>query len=298
MIGCGRWGKNILRDLRALGCEVPVVATHETSIANATEGGASEIVSAADQLPPVDGAVIATRTLEHAAAIEAFAAAQPSPIFCEKPLCADADQADDLAERFGDRLFVMDKWRYHPAVREVARIARDGELGAPRSLQMRRVTTRNPHGDVDTVWTHAPHDVAIALEIFGDLPPARFAVEERTADGRIGLTATLGGPPWVNIEISDAAPGHRRELRLVCENGSMQLDGGWAEQITIRRPGADDDEVRATPGELPLLAELRAFAEHLTGGPPPLSSAADAALQVRRIEELIALAESNERVTA
>ena len=41
-----------------------------------------------------------------------------------------------------------------------------------------------------------------------------------------------------------------------------------------------------TPGELPLLAELRAFVEHLGGGPPPKSSAREGAEIVAVIERL------------
>jgi hypothetical protein len=43
-------------------------------------------------------------------------------------------------------------------------------------------------------------------------------------------------------------------------------------------------------GELPLLAELRAFVEHLGGGPPPKSSAAEGAAVVRTIATLRELA--------
>ena len=42
--------------------------------------------------------------------------------------------------------------------------------------------------------------------------------------------------------------------------------------------------------ELPLLGELRAFVEHVEGGPPPRSSAAEGAKVVAVIAELRALA--------
>ena len=42
--------------------------------------------------------------------------------------------------------------------------------------------------------------------------------------------------------------------------------------------------------ELPLLRELRAFLDHLDGGPPPRSSAAEGAAIVRTISELRLLA--------
>ena len=54
----------------ALGCEVPVVARSEASRARAEEGGASAIVSRIDELPALDGVVVATTTSTHAAVIE------------------------------------------------------------------------------------------------------------------------------------------------------------------------------------------------------------------------------------
>ena len=60
LVGCGDWGRHILRDLVALGCDVPVVARSQESIARAEEGGAAEIVASIASLPTLDGAVVAT----------------------------------------------------------------------------------------------------------------------------------------------------------------------------------------------------------------------------------------------
>lgn len=285
LVGCGNWGRHILRDLVSLGCEVAVVGDSPDSVERAREGGAATIVATIGELPEVDGAVVATPTDTHAQVVEEVAERVAGPIYCEKPLCDDPATADRLVAELGDRLFVMDKWRYHSGVLEFARIARQRELGEVRSLHMRRVTDGDNHFDVDTVWRHLPHDLTTALEILGELPPAHSAIAEHGPTRRIGLHAVLG-PPWVTIEVSEAAPGHRRELRMVCERGSVILDGGWAEQIVIRRHDGSSDELRDITGELPLLAELRAFVGHVEGGPPPLSPATDGALVVRRIDEL------------
>ena len=45
---------------------------------------------------------------------------------------------------------------------------------------------------------------------------------------------------------------------------------------------------------MPLLGELRAFVEHLRGGPPPRSSAADAVTIVERVAAMIELATAEE----
>ncbi|MBJ7354278.1 MAG: Gfo/Idh/MocA family oxidoreductase [Thermoleophilaceae bacterium] len=295
LVGVGNWGRLILRDLVALGCDVHVVANTEQSVANAREFGATAIVGSVAELPELDGAVCASIATSHAEVVLALAEATPGPIYCEKPLTADVAQADQLVETLGDRLFVMDKWRYQAGVLGLARLAQNGELGAIQSISLRRVSTGNPHPDVNTIWTHMPHDLSIALEILGEIPPVTQAVGEFVNGKIVGTRAILGESPWVAIEVSDGAPEHHRELRVVGSTGVAILAGGWSEEVIVRRFDGADDQVIAAKGELPLLAELRAFIEHVQGGPPPKSSAADGALIVRRIEETLEEA-SNECV--
>lgn len=294
LVGCGRWGRFILRDMLTLGCEVPVVARSEASRERAREGGASAIVAELASLGEVNGVVVATPTVTHAEVV-GEALELGVPIFVEKPLTADVDSARRLAATAPDRLFVMDKWRYHPGVRELARIAQSEELGPVVGIHARRVTFGHPYKDVNTVWIHAPHDLAIALEVLGRVPEPRYAVAETVGEELAGVTAILGESPWMVLEVSTLAPSHRRELRLVCEGGVAQLDGGYAETVVIGRAGElreDSAERRVLTGELPLLAELRAFVEHLEGGPPPQSSAADAVAIVEGVAEIVALAQT------
>ena len=69
------------------------------------------------------------------------------------------------------------------------------------------------------------------------------------------------------------------------------LAGGWDEHVSVYRADSNAEEERIeTPGELPLLSELRAFVEHLAGGRPPRSSAAEGVLVVETIAELRCLA--------
>ncbi|MGK2878644.1 MAG: Gfo/Idh/MocA family protein [Solirubrobacterales bacterium] len=290
LVGVGNWGKLILRDLVTLGCEVHVVARSEASIANAREFGATSIVGSVDELPAMHGAVAAPIATRHAAAVHALANAQPGPIYCEKPLTADLNEAEQLVEEVGDRLFVMDKWRYQAGVLELARLAQSGELGEIQSISLRRVSTGNRHPDVNTLWTHMPHDLAITLEILGEVPPLTHAAGEFVDGSLIGVRVALGTDPWVGIEVSDGASAHHREARVVGSRGVAILAGGWSEEVIVRRFDDREDQIIAAKGELPLLAELRAFIGHVRGGPAPKSSAAEGALNVRRIEETLAMA--------
>ena len=293
LVGCGRWGRNILRDLRELGCDVHVVARSPASVERAREGGARRIVDTVQDLAGVDGVVVATTTSTHAEVVERSLELDV-PVFCEKPLCPDAAHASRLAALAPARLFVMDKWRYHPAVLALGAIAREGSLGAIHGLRTIRIGWGSEHDDVDAVWVLAPHDLAIALEILGELLPPRAAVAEAGARGRAGLVGLMSsGERWHVLEVSSRSPERVRRVELHCADGVAFVAGGWDEHVTVLRdtPSGEPSEERVdTPGELPLLAELRAFVSHLSGGPAPRSSASEGALVVEHIAALRALA--------
>jgi predicted dehydrogenase len=288
LAGCGEWGRHILRDLSALGCEVHVVARSDASRRRAEEGGAASVVSSVDLLPDVEGAVVATATVTHAEVAEALLR-RDIAVFVEKPLTSDLGQARRLAQLAPERLFVMDKWRYHPGIELLAQLARTGELGRPVGLRTTRVAWGHRFADVDTVWIHAPHDLAISLEVLGAILPARSAVAERMDGTVAGLVGVLGDEPWHVLEVSALSAERRREIRLVCDEGSAWLADAYADSIAVA-PVGRKPERRQTSTELPLLRELRAFVSHLRGGPPPRSSAAEGVEAVARIEELRRLA--------
>jgi predicted dehydrogenase len=286
LVGCGKWGRLILRDLIALGCDVTVAARSDRTRAIAAEGGAAGFVTRIGDLVDADGIVVATPTSTHAAVTEE-ALEHGVPVYVEKPLTDDLDDAERLAAAAPDRLFVMDKWRYHPGVELMAGIARRRELGEVVGLRTTRINWGNPH-DVDAVWILAPHDLSIALEILGSLPTPKSAVAltlDGTAEGLVGL---LGDRPWHALEVSARAPERRREVTLLCEEGVAVLPGGYSDHVLVAT--TDEPELRPISTEFPLLRELRAFVEHLSGGPPPRSSAREGADMVRAISELRRLA--------
>jgi predicted dehydrogenase len=287
LVGCGRWGRHILRDLVDLGCEVVVADTAEGSRCYALEMGAA-VVDDARKLPSVAGIVVATPTATHATVLEILLPRRV-PIFCEKPLTTNGAEAARLAERAGDRLFIMDKWRYHPGVEMLRDLARSGEIGPVQGLETVRHGWANPHTDVDAVWILAPHDLSIALEILDELPAPRAATGERRNGYAIALSGVLGTSPWVQIDVSVAAPALRREVRLHCRDGVAALPDAYSDHIEITRPGAGVERWPVST-ELPLRRELEAFLAHLGGGPPPRSRAADGAIIVQRLEQLRALA--------
>ena len=120
LIGCGKWGKYILRDLVNLGSTVYTVARSKSSIQNARDGGSYKIVDEVEKLALIDGAIVATPTKTH---FEIILKLLPLniPIFVEKPF-TDCIQELEILKSHADKIFVMDKWRYHQGILKLRQI--------------------------------------------------------------------------------------------------------------------------------------------------------------------------------
>lgn len=291
MVGCGQWGHCILMDLVSIGAEVIVADSSQLNRERAAASGAAAAVEGVRDIPAVDAVVVATPTSTHASVIEELLT-RGVPIFSEKPLTADPESAERLAAQARDRLFVMDKWRYHPGVEMLGEIARAGELGPVIGLRTTRVGWGHQHADVDGIWTLAPHDLSIALQVMGTIPVPIGAVAEQVGGVPTGLTALLGKSPWLSIEVSVRSPQRRREISLHCRDGIAVLNDAERDRVLVTRNGnmsggvPPSPEIRRISTELPLRRELRAYLDYLAGGPPPVSSAAEGVAIVKALKEL------------
>jgi predicted dehydrogenase len=298
LVGCGRWGRLVLRDLVSLGAAVTVVASNENARFAAT-AGAERVVSSLEHLPQVDGIVVVTPTSTHADVIDTLLP-RGVPIFCEKPLCDDADRAARLAVEGDGRVFVMDKWRYHSGVLELASIARGSELGPVVGLRTTRIGYSHTYADTDCIWTLLPHDLAIAYEILGTVLPPRSATADRVGTRTMGLVATLAANagPWHVAEIGIRSPVEQRAVTLFCRDGAAMLQDSYSDHVLVVDNPPPDGGAKVAPRmsrrsiaeEMPLLAELSAFVDHIKGGPPPKSSVREAADTVRTISDVRRLA--------
>jgi predicted dehydrogenase len=200
-------------------------------------------------------------------------------------------------------VFVMDKWRYHPGVELLRDIARSGEFGAVVGLETVRTGWGNPHADVDGIWHLAPHDLSIVLEILGFIPEPRSARADRTDGAVAGIVGLLGEDPWVGIEVGTRSVRRIRSITLRCQDGVVALMDGYADHLEIltgyplhdREP---EPVRRPFAFEMPLRRELQVFLDHLGGGPPPRSSAAEGAMivaTIARLRELAGVGEGGDR---
>lgn len=296
LIGCGRWGRNILRDLKSCGAEVLVATPSADDRAAALAAGATIVHVDLADLPAADGYVVATPSTTHADIVQQLLPTG-RPIFVEKPMTVTAESAARLARLGGDQIYVMQKWRYHPAIDRIRQEIDNGRLGELRAIRIQRWGWGNPHGDVNGLWILMPHDLSIVLHWLRHLPALHSV--RRVVPGPIdaGLIVRLGDrAPLVTIDMSTTAPLHRRSFIVVGSAGSAELRDADDATVHLRLgpPGGNDagTESIAVRRDMPLLLEIRAFIDHLNGGPPPMSSAEEGRIIVERTAEIEAAAKA------
>jgi len=284
LIGCGAWGRKILCELRDFGCHVFVVDPLDHARRDAIEHGA---VSASPQIgESADGWIIASPASTHAS-ILAQVADSGSPIFVEKPFTTDLTSARRHANN--PRIFVMHIWRYHPAIQVVSSLVREGRVGETKLVRSTRTNWTSPRTDVDPVWTLAPHDLSLAIEIFGAIPEPKAAWSERHEGSPVGLIGICGTDPALVFEVSSRFADKRRELRIHGTDGviSWRDEQPWIELHKGNRSSPQCATERISfSGESALRTELRTFVDLLRGGPPPPTTAREGAAVVETLVEL------------
>ncbi|RUX31401.1 Gfo/Idh/MocA family oxidoreductase [Mesorhizobium sp. M7A.F.Ca.US.011.01.1.1] len=174
VLGCGYWGSNHIRTLKALGA---LHAVSDTNRARA-EGFASEqdcLAIEPDQLfvrDDIDAIVMALPPQFHAD-LAVRAVENGKDVLVEKPIAltvADAERAVRAAKDNGRVFMVGHVLRFHPAFETLKALIDKGELGEVRYIHSHRLGLGKFHTENDALWDLAPHDLSMILAITGTEP--------------------------------------------------------------------------------------------------------------------------------
>ena len=269
LVGCGAWGKNILRDLLKLGCKVYVADIDSSARERAQAAGASGTYPECGKLPLCDGYVVAV-PIPELSKICAQLLSRKRPIFSEKTLLQSMDDFIALEKLGGmDYVFCMHKWRYHPGIEELRSIAQSKRIGDIQEI----VTTRygwvkDFHGG-DVFWTLAVHDLTIIKHILGYIPPKVRAINVicNSEELPVSLTAMLGDRPSAVISTSGQHSTKRSGVSIHGEKGSAELFNAYDDHIIIKTTEGESKIPIDTT--FPLYLELKEFIGYLDDGPKP-----------------------------
>jgi len=176
VVGCGHWGKNLLRNFHQIGClyglfdamperrgafaaQYPGVRVYETY---------QEVLRDSD----VEAVALATPAEEHAPmAIAALEAGKD--VFVEKPMALTPEAGEEILETAREtRRIVMvgHLLIYHPAVVTIEQLLASGELGRLEYIYSNRLSMGKIRSEENALWSFAPHDISVILRLTGGLP--------------------------------------------------------------------------------------------------------------------------------
>jgi predicted dehydrogenase len=299
LAGYGYWGENLARNLSASGaCDLrAIVERHPERAERAgAQHPATRVVGELDSAllaSDVEAIVIATPASCHAehalAAIEAG-----KHVLVEKPFALDLPSAEKVAaaaRAAGVRVLVGHTFLFAPRFETLLGLARAGELGDIHYVSSQRLSLGRVRADCDVVWSLAPHDIAMVIQLLG-LPEevsarAGTRLHDRLADVAF-ITMSFASGAVAGIHVSWLDPLKVRRLAVVGTRQSALYDDVAADrpltvvEASIARGGAPHStDPREWNGSLgattyppvedtePLRREIDAFAGWIRGGPAP-----------------------------
>ena len=141
VIGLGWWGKTLCQAMAQSTIIRPVLGVDPQDNARAAIAalGIATVATFEEALahPDVQAVILCTPHQQHAAQIKAAAAAGKH-VFCEKPLCTDADEAEGAfaaVKAAGVQLGIGHERRFEPATLELRKRFASGEFGVPLLIE-------------------------------------------------------------------------------------------------------------------------------------------------------------------
>lgn len=296
MVGAGYWGRNLLRNFHALGalaalCEVREEARNEYAQMYSEAkvyADFGDLLSSDD----IDAVAIATPAETHGTLVRQALAAGKH-VFVEKPLCLDLKEAGQLkcdAETRGLVLMVGHLLLYHGAFQALRQLVQEDRLGKLRYVYSNRLSLGKIRREENALWSFAPHDVSMILQLTGMLPDSVVATGGHYLTPGIADTTLshLAFPDGVqaHIFVSWLHPFKDQRLVAVGSNGMAVFNDTLSgkDKLALYRHGlAWDGDIplisRAQPEPVdyddrePLRSECQAFLDAVAQGNRPPSDA-------------------------
>lgn len=209
VLGCGLWGRNIVRNFYNLNALGMVCDLDDDNIAKVKEQypGIKTTKDFHDILKSkeITGVVVVTPSHTHFKFVKAMLEAGKH-VYVEKPISTVAQEArdlTDLADSKGLVLMVGHLLLYHPAVNRLKMLVEEGALGDIVYAQSDRLNINYFKNDRSVMWDLAPHDVSMISYVLGKNPQHVISAIGCSSDGNDIMDIT-----HIGIKMEGGAVAH------------------------------------------------------------------------------------------
>lgn len=296
VIGCGYWGKNLVRNMAELGALGAVVDAYAPNAEAQSKQFNVPVRSVEEVLADgsITGIVIAAPAPQHAE-LASRAIEAGKHVLVEKPLAmtvADAEALKTLGEKHGKVVMVGHLLQYHPAYMKLRAMVEAGELGDITYVYSNRLSLGKLRIEEDVLWSFAPHDISMILGLVGEAPTTVAA--QGTAHVTPGIadvvttTMAFPGGAKAHVLVSWLHPVKEQKLVVIGSKAMAVFDDTQplANKLVIYRHGIDRSGPVPNPvkaegkpvvleaGE-PLKSECQHFLDAMAGKHPARTDAAE-----------------------
>lgn len=293
VVGCGHWGKNLVRNFSDLGSLAAVCDPNAEVAQQYADQYLVKNYSFSEILhdPSIEGVVLAVPAPLHASmAIEVMNAGKHA--YVEKPLAMNNLEADRMiasAEENGVQLMVGHLLQYHPIFMALRTLVESGEMGALQYIYSNRLSFGKVRSEEDVIWSFAPHDISMILSLTGHEPDTVRTESTSILQPDIADTAIVhmefNSGLKAHISVSWLHPYKEQKLVVVGKNAMAVFDDTkpWGEKLALYRhvvrssgslpslEKAEVEYVEVSQSE-PLRNECQHFVDVVSGDITPLTN--------------------------
>ena len=243
VVGCGHWGKNLVRNFSTLGALCLIsdpnseIADQYASQYNVKKSPFTEIISD----PNIKGVVLAVPAHLHASmAIEAMN--KNKHVFVEKPLGMNEVEAEAMiatAKKNKVRLMVGHLLQYHPIFKTIREYVGAGKIGEINYIYSNRLSFGKVRTEEDVIWSFAPHDISMILSLIGHEPEYVSTNATSILQKNIADTATIHlqfkSGLKSHISVSWLHPYKEHKLVVAGQSAMLVFDDtkSWHEKLAL-----------------------------------------------------------------
>ena len=282
VVGCGYWGKNLVRNFHELGSLAAICDSDAPRLEEMCGKYGARAIANFEGLLADDGiqgvVISAPAALHYSLAKRALLAGKD--VFVEKPLALHVEEGEELrqlASQHDRVLMVGHLLQYHPAILELKKLIREGELGRVEYIYSSRLNLGKLRTEENILWSFAPHDISAILYLLDEEP------RSVAAHGSSHLSANIVDVTLTTCDFSSGVKAHifvswihpfkEQKLVVVGDRQMAVFDDTEKERKLViyphridwidRRPVAHKSEgtVVPLPKEEPLALECRHFLE-------------------------------------